>query len=64
MDFLRSYFKKVHFCQLTISRGHHFLVGATANPPNYDDWKWSDVINYRFLTTETTLKALYIFRRF
>ena len=27
-------------CQLTISR-HHFLVGATANPPNYDDKKWS-----------------------
>jgi hypothetical protein len=27
-------------CQLTIS-SHHFLVGATANPPKYDAWKWS-----------------------
>lgn len=35
-----SYFKKVHLWQLTIS-SRHFLVGVTANPPNYDYWKWS-----------------------
>ena len=27
-------------CQLPIS-SHHFWVGATANPPKSDDWKWA-----------------------
>jgi hypothetical protein len=30
----------MHLCQLTIS-SHQFWLGATANPPKSDDWKWS-----------------------
>ena len=30
----------MHLCQLTIC-SHHFWMGATANPPKGDDWRWS-----------------------
>jgi hypothetical protein len=40
MDFFRNHLIVNARFQLTIS-DHHFWVGATANPPKSDGWKWS-----------------------
>ena len=47
-------------CQLPISR-HHFWVGATANPPKSDDWKWATdkrCIHNKLLLMKSTLQCL------
>ena len=36
--FLKKLFQKSALLSVA---SHHFLVGAAANPPNYDNWKWS-----------------------
>ena len=48
-------------CQLNIS-SHQNLVGATANPPNSDDWKCST--NKRFIRNENAQICDNIFYKF
>jgi hypothetical protein len=36
----KSFILNAPLCQLPIS-SHPFWVGATANPPKTDDWKWA-----------------------